>query len=186
MSNELLACPFCGHDKPYLRHDNDSAVATGGYNWIAVCGECGASSDYYESDLICTNYWNTRTHPQPVTPAGGEVEPVAWSFQHDETGRMTVSMNGGINTPDAFLRLNPRFHLVGPLYTHPPVADAALVREVDVDQLAPCDRVAIYEQVEEVADGNCLRVVAKRNLRSLIEIGSNDKKLMLSCLEELS
>ena len=31
-----------------------------------------------------------------------------------------------------------------------------------------------------------LREIAKRNLRKMIELGSTDKKTMLSCLEELS
>lgn len=39
--------------------------------------------------------------------------------------------------------------------------------------------------LRDAGDGS-LRAVAKRNLHSLIEIGSTDKALMLSCLEELS
>jgi hypothetical protein len=47
-------------------------------------------------------------------------EPVAWMFQHDETGRMNYVSNDGIHNPAMFLEMNPRYALVYPLYTHPP------------------------------------------------------------------
>jgi hypothetical protein len=47
-------------------------------------------------------------------------EPVAWMFQHDETGRMNYVSNDGIHNPTVFLEMNPRYALVCPLYTHPP------------------------------------------------------------------
>jgi len=49
-----------------------------------------------------------------------EKEPVAWMFQHDETGRMNYVSNDGIHNPTVFLEMNPRYALVCPLYTHPP------------------------------------------------------------------
>jgi hypothetical protein len=49
-----------------------------------------------------------------------EQEPVAWMFQHDETGRMNYVSNDGIHTPTMFLEMNPRYALVCPLYTAPP------------------------------------------------------------------
>ena len=49
-----------------------------------------------------------------------EQEPVAWMFQHDETGRMNYVSNDGIHNPTMFLEMNPRYALVCPLYTHPP------------------------------------------------------------------
>jgi hypothetical protein len=49
-----------------------------------------------------------------------EQEPVAWMFQHDETGRMNYVSNDGIHNPTVFLEMNPRYALVCPLYTHPP------------------------------------------------------------------
>lgn len=55
----------------------------------------------------------------------GEVEPIGWVYQHDDTGRMTFCENDGINTPEAFQRLNPRHVLCGPAYSHPPAAGAA-------------------------------------------------------------
>ena len=51
-----------------------------------------------------------------------EQEPVAWMFQHDETGRMNYVSNDGMNTPKLFLKGNPRYALVCPLYTAPPAA----------------------------------------------------------------
>ena len=49
-----------------------------------------------------------------------EQEPVAWMFQHDETGRMNYVSNDGIHNPAMFLEMNPRYALVCPLYTTPP------------------------------------------------------------------
>ena len=70
--------------------------------------------------------WNVRcqlgnkcrnTALQPKEP---EQEPVAWMFQHDETGRMNYVSNDGIHDPTMFLGMNPRYALVCPLYTTPP------------------------------------------------------------------
>ena len=49
-----------------------------------------------------------------------EQEPVAWMFQHNETGRMNYVSNDGIHNPTMFLEMNPRYALVCPLYAHPP------------------------------------------------------------------
>ena len=48
-----------------------------------------------------------------------EQEPVAWMFQHDETGRMNYVSNDGIHDPTMFLEMNPRYALVCPLYNTP-------------------------------------------------------------------
>ena len=53
-------------------------------------------------------------------PQRTEQEPVAWMFQHDETGRMNYVSNDGIHNPTMFLEMNPRYALVCPLYTTPP------------------------------------------------------------------
>ena len=47
-------------------------------------------------------------------------EPVAWMFQHDETGRMNYVSNDEVHNPTIFLEMNPRYALVCPLYAHPP------------------------------------------------------------------
>lgn len=38
--------------------------------------------------------------------------PLGWAFQHDETGRMTVCMNDGVNDKETFLSLNPGWSFV--------------------------------------------------------------------------
>jgi len=43
-------------------------------------------------------------------------EPVAWMFQHEETGRMNYVSNDGMNTPERFIEMNPKYELVCPLY----------------------------------------------------------------------
>ena len=55
-----------------------------------------------------------------LLPKELEQEPVAWMFQHDETGRMNYVSNDGIHDPTMFLGMNPRYALVCPLYTTPP------------------------------------------------------------------
>ena len=47
--------------------------------------------------------------PKKAQPAAPEV----WMFQHDETGRVTCILNDGINTPELFLEMNPRYALIG-------------------------------------------------------------------------
>ena len=42
-------------------------------------------------------------------PAALEV----WMFQHEETGSVTCIINDGINTPELFLEMNPRYALIG-------------------------------------------------------------------------
>jgi hypothetical protein len=46
-------------------------------------------------------------------------EPVAWMFQHGETGRMSFVSNDGMNNPELFLAMNPRYALVCALVTPP-------------------------------------------------------------------
>jgi hypothetical protein len=55
-------------------------------------------------------------------------EPVAWMFQHEETGRMSYVSNDGMNTPALFLNMNPRYTMVCVLYGNP-VDDTALLRQ---------------------------------------------------------
>ena len=49
-----------------------------------------------------------------------QAEPVAWMFEHSETGRMNYVSNDGRNTPELFLKTNLCYALVCPLYTAPP------------------------------------------------------------------
>lgn len=44
------------------------------------------------------------------------IDPIGWVYQHEETGRMTFCENDGINTPEVFQKLNPRFVLCGAAY----------------------------------------------------------------------
>jgi hypothetical protein len=62
----------------------------------------------------------TRTSLRQAIAGLESQEPVAWMFQHDETGRMNYVSNDGIHNPNMFLEMNPRYALVCPLYTHPP------------------------------------------------------------------
>ena len=62
-----------------------------------------------------------------------QAEPVAWMFQHDETGLMNYVSNDGRHTPDLFLKTNLRYALVCPLYTAPPAAQRPWVDLTDND-----------------------------------------------------
>ena len=52
-------------------------------------------------------------------------EPVAWLFQHDETGR-TVCVDAW-QVENGFEENNPRLQKIHPLYLHPPVAPDGMV-----------------------------------------------------------
>jgi len=56
-------------------------------------------------------------------------EPVAWVFQHEETGRMSYVSNDGMNTPALFLNMNPRYTMVCTLYNNTAPDDTALLRQ---------------------------------------------------------
>ena len=65
-----------------------------------------------------------------------QAEPVAWMFQHDETGRMNYVSNDGRNTPDLFLKTNLRYALVCPLYAAPPQRPWVDLTEADWEWVA--------------------------------------------------
>lgn len=59
----------------------------------------------------------------------------------------------------------------------------------DGDEHGVCaDIAAAIAELRRVREAPApeIRIVAKRNLRSMIERGSTDRQLMLKCLEELS
>jgi hypothetical protein len=60
-------------------------------------------------------------------------KPVAWMFQHDETGRMNYVSNDGVHNPSTFLEMNPRYALVCPLYTTPPAAQRTWAGSGDIE-----------------------------------------------------
>ena len=66
--------------------------------------------------------WAEPDDTPPAAQPAPVQEPVAWMFQHDETGRMNYVGNDGIHNPTMFLEMNPRYALVCPLYTTPPAA----------------------------------------------------------------
>lgn len=63
----------------------------------------------------------------------------AWQFQHDETGRMTIVAHDGINDALTFGQLNPRYSLVGSMFTarqmHAYARAALEQRKAEVDRL---------------------------------------------------
>ena len=63
-------------------------------------------------------------------------EPVAWMFQHDETGRMNYVSNDGIHDPTMFLGMNPRYALVCPLYTSPPQSTQVKLTDEEILEIA--------------------------------------------------
>lgn len=77
------------------------------------------------------------------------LEPVAWMFQHGETGRWAYQANDGINKPELFAALNPRYGPAVPLFAAPPppaveaqpVADMPAVVQVPQGLIEAVDRV---------------------------------------------
>jgi len=78
------------------------------------------------------------------TPAAPVQEPVAWMFQHGETGRMSFVSNDGMNNPELFLKMNPRYALVCALVTPP----AAQRQHVTDGSLCWCDPETSYTDPE--------------------------------------
>ena len=77
-----------------------------------------------------------------------EQEPVAWMFQHEETGRMNYVSNDVIHDPTMFLGMNPRYALVCPLYTTPPQRTWVGLTDEERQDIAlevPIDAVLITE-----------------------------------------
>jgi hypothetical protein len=60
-------------------------------------------------------------------------EPVAWMFQHDETGRINFVVNYGMMAADEFIKVNPRYTLIGSLYTHPPRREWRGLKEWEIN-----------------------------------------------------
>ena len=77
----------------------------------------------YDKAITALNEALAREHAMhDLVRLGQEIEqePVAWMFEHSETGRMNYVSNDGRNTPELFLKTNLRYALVCPLYTAPP------------------------------------------------------------------
>ena len=75
----------------------------------------------WADDVIPTLRQAIREHAMyAVQRLGQEIEqePVAWMFQHDETGRMTFVESQQLER--GWEKENPRYKKIGPVYTHPP------------------------------------------------------------------
>lgn len=70
-----------------------------------------------------------------------DAEPVAWLFQHSETGRCAPLVNDGINNPANFSANNPRFELIGPMFTHPPADTVRGDHIGDANKMVSADTV---------------------------------------------
>lgn len=128
-AEQLKPCPFCGGAGAVYDLDHDRA----GTYWIAACNnESCAYEGHFDkpSRTEAVAAWNTRADSGEAVACD---EPIGWWFQHDETGRVAVCINDGVNDRESFLRLNERFSYCGELFTHPSatpdeVRDAARYR----------------------------------------------------------
>ena len=97
-----------------------------------VCAEDVPVKLYAGPFKGAASYWHDTetdkgTTPPAAAPVQPKQEPVAWMFQHGETGRMSFVSNDGMNNPELFLAMNPRYALVCALTTPP--AQPAPVQE---------------------------------------------------------
>jgi hypothetical protein len=99
---------------------------------------------------------------QPTAPGEAELplgaDPVAWTFQHEDTGRMTTLENDGINNPENFVANNPRLVLCEPLYSAKQVREAVRAAIAALRQPVP-DAVRglpieLADVAHELADGS--------------------------------
>jgi hypothetical protein len=102
----------------------------------------GCDSDIHIGPESCGDYVKyadvqaALQHPQPAVPDGWikvmrgwlsmRQEPIAWMFQHEDTGRTTFVELG---EAEVFAELNPRLQKVCPLYKHPQPASAEVSDE---------------------------------------------------------
>jgi hypothetical protein len=102
-----------------------------------ILSDCGHSSNYQpllnRVAARIMGYIDTPPAAAQPAPAQPEQEPVAWMFQHGETGRMSFVSNDGMNNPELFLAMNPRYALVCALVT-PPAAPRTWVGLTDEDK----------------------------------------------------
>ena len=112
------------------------------------------------------DWWPSTTQVQEMLAlAQPEQEPVAWMFQHDETGRMNYVSNDGIHDPTMFLGINPRYALVCPLYTTPPQRTWVGLTDEERQDIAlevPIDAVLITEAI--LKDKNTQKTTGENNL----------------------
>jgi hypothetical protein len=95
---------------------------------LESCGEghiTDGGNQWYDAKLVDTAIASLRQAIREhamyeVQRLGQEIEqePVAWMWQHDETGR--VGFVDLFQVENGWQKSNPRLKLVGPLYTHPP------------------------------------------------------------------
>ena len=79
------------------------------------------------------DWWPSTTQVQEMLAlAQPKQEPVAWMFQHNETGRMSYVSNDGLHNPTMFVEMNPRYALACPLYTTPPQRKPLTDEEIDI------------------------------------------------------
>lgn len=79
------------------------------------------------------------TSAQPTSVVAQE--PVAWMFQHDETGMWNYLANNGMNNPTNFLKANPRYGNAIPLFERA----AQQVAEPEAKLVAVNDRIEDLE-----------------------------------------
>ena len=76
-------------------------------------------------------------------------EPVAWMFQHDETGRMTFVETQQIEW--GWEKNNPRYTKIGPLYTTPQQRTWVELTKQQYDDIYASNKDNIYRAMMVVA-----------------------------------
>lgn len=117
---ELKPCPFCGEP------DGEKITHRSRQFHIVSCASCGAHGPVpvLASGETAESVWNRRTNPQPVTPEGGEVEPLGWGV-FAPSGYMEANTGSEDHAREKAARIGEGW-TVAPIYRNPPVADAAL------------------------------------------------------------
>lgn len=108
---KLYAGPFKGAASYWHDTKTDKGTTPPAAQKTNQCGET------CERAKLCATCGGMLAQPKQ--------EPVAWMFQHGETGRMSFVSNDKMNNPELFLKMNPRYALVCALVT-PPAAQPAM------------------------------------------------------------
>jgi len=88
---------------------------------------------------------------KPASTAQHDEEPVAWEFQHEETG--LIDFVDPQQVEWGFEKNNPRWQKIGPVYRHPSPAVAPPADDIAVDRFAEAMKAKLAKKRDEGRGG---------------------------------
>lgn len=127
----FLPCPHCGGTdialvEPSELYESDDETLDDVGGWFVICDAkhghtgCGAASGWHAEKADSITAWNRRLALR-AAPAG-EDEPVAWMWQHAETGMTGFVEHASKEDLAHWERMNKPRRFVTALFAHPPLS----------------------------------------------------------------